>query len=197
MLSCQNKRYITDSNNKDYNLSIVCGQVVVWNNSCFWYDELKLQSCIKIRLQFWKKLYLSLLNLSLSVSNTCLMLRFRAWAVYQSCSFWKLGSCVSPMMSRGACCAPLWLTSLAEWGRAGQKESFWRASRPDLDLPLLQMTHSIHATPPQGNSAGERHQYSNTVLFVAGYSNVTLIKSLVDVGNAENIIYSKILIQKY
>lgn len=45
------------------------------------------------------------------------------------------------------------------------------------------MTHSIHTTPPQGKSAGERHQSSNTVLFVAGYSNDTLIESLLDVGN--------------
>lgn len=45
--------------------------------------------------------YLNLLNLSLSASNMCLRLRFRACAVYQSCSFWKLGSCVSPMFFRG------------------------------------------------------------------------------------------------
>lgn len=50
VLSCQNKRYITDSNNKDYNLSIVYGQAVVWNDSCFWCNVLKLQNCIKARL---------------------------------------------------------------------------------------------------------------------------------------------------
>ncbi len=83
------------------------------------------------------------MNLSLSASNMCLMLRFKAWAVYQSCSFWKLGSCVSPMMSGGACCAPLCSTSLAEWDRAGQSQSFLKGVQSDPFLPLLHVTHHI------------------------------------------------------
>lgn len=100
---------------------------------------------------FGKKLYLSLLNRSLSASNMCLRLMLRAWAVYQSCSLLKLGSCVSPMMSRTGLLCSVWSMSLAEWDR---RTAFWRTFRPDPQLPLLPETHNIHVTPPQGSSAG-------------------------------------------
>lgn len=102
-----------------------------------------------------KYLYLNLLNLSLSSLNMCLRLRFRAWAVYQSCSLWKLGSCVSPMMSRRACRAPLCSTAGAEWERAGQRQRFLKGiqSSSEFAPPTRETPYSCH-TPPWDYSAG-------------------------------------------
>lgn len=110
-----------------------------------------------------------MLNLSLSASNRCLMLRFRAWAVYHCCSFWKLGSCVSPMMSTGACCTPLCSTCLAECDQAGQRKSFLKGVPCRLSLaPPTLYSEFVRVTPPH-RPAGlhcmvvvQRHQYSNT-----------------------------------
>lgn len=109
------------------------------------------------RSKCWMDAYLSLLNRSLSASNMCLMLRFRAWAVYQSCSFWKLGSCVSPMMmSGGSCCAPLCSTRLAECGRAGHRQSFLKGVQagsafapPTRETPYPGL---VSVTPPHGGT---------------------------------------------
>lgn len=77
-------------------------------STCSVFDFVKRCKCCK------QQTYLNLLNLSLSASNMCLMLRFRAWAVYQSCSFWKLGSWVSPMLFREGVLAVLRCAQLSE-----------------------------------------------------------------------------------
>lgn len=90
-------------------------------------------------------LYLSLLNRSLSASNMCLMLRPRAWAVYHSCNFWKLGSWVSPMLSRegGLLCSTV--LNYLGWVRLSRSErELFEGHSLDLNLPLLQETYNIH-----------------------------------------------------
>lgn len=112
-----------------------------------------------------------MLNLSLSASNMCLKLIFRAWAVYQSCRRWKLGSCVSPMMSREGGSAVLLcdqLTCLSgtrqtrELAFEGHPGRFHTCSSYKSNTIFMTVTHTH--TPPQGDSAGWRHRNSNTVL---------------------------------
>lgn len=93
--------------------------------------------------------------------------------MYHSCSFWKLGSCVSPMMSRGAL---LCSTSLAEWDRAGQRESLLKGRPVQIHTCPSYKRHTIFRACARHTSTlccrvaglqcvlvGERHQCSNTV----------------------------------
>lgn len=97
-------------------------------------------------------IYLKLLNLSLSVSNMCLRLRFSAWAVYQSWSFWKLGSCVSPMLFRVGllCSAVLYYPGWVGLNRSVENlfEGLSRSTPPTSDTLYSGLVFVTHPRSP-------------------------------------------------
>lgn len=132
------------------------------------------------------------------------MLRFKAWAVYQCCSFWKLGSCVSPMLSRGACRDPSCSTSLAEWDRAGQGQSLLKGihSSATLAPPTSDtifragachtslLSHSAPVHVDSGGSSAQQHTMFSREFTSEVCLNVTFACTICNVGNYSIYAYS-------
>ena len=140
---------------------------LVWHWKPFYYYQHNKDTAL-----FMADGYLNLLNLSLSASNMCLRLRFRWWAVNHSCSFWKLGSCVRPMMSVcGGSCRGWWFCSASLAGVAGRGPgyAFWRATfltpagRPRPHATLSYRT--LHTARPLGEGQHRAGSVQSTDVF--------------------------------